>query len=392
MIPEEAAPRDHGLHLTGAGFAVLGGSVVLGVAGWLFAMPELVAPAVAGVVALTVALAWVALPLGLDVTRRFRPERVTVDAPAASLLGFTNTGRIPVPGLQAVDRVGGRPLRVAVPGVAGGGTASVRTLLPTDRRGRLELGPVRAERVDPLGLVNRWRAVGAEGILWVWPRVHHAEPLATGVVIDLEGPVTDTATEGTLTFSGLREYVAGDDLRRIHWPTTARTGTMMVRTHVDTSQPRATLVLDTRPAGWDESRFEQGIEVVASTSEAFRRVGHAVDLRIPGERRSESSRLGARTELDRLALAATGSADKKLDLFGELERSDGGGALVLVTGDASPRLLATLAQQRRRFAPVVLIRILDGAHVRSHRTSGVLELMAPTAVLAVATWNREVRR
>lgn len=387
-----ATPRDHGLHLTGAGFAVLGGSVVLGVAGWSFAMQELVAPAVAGALALLVALAWVALPLGLDVARRFRPERVTIDAPAASLLRFTNTGRVPVPGLQAVDLVGGRPMRIAVPGVAGGATATVRTLLPTDRRGRLELGPVRAERVDPLGLVNRWRAVGAEGILWVWPRVHATEPLATGVVIDLEGPVTDTATEGTLTFSGLREYVAGDDLRRIHWPTTARTGTMMVRTHVDTSQPRATLVLDTRPSGWDAPRFEQGIEVVASAAEAFRRVGHAVDLRIPGERRSESSRLGARTDLDRLALAKLGSGDRALDLFGELERSEGGGVLVLVTGDASPRLLATLAQQRRRFAPVVLIRVVAGAAVRSHRSGGVLELVAPTAVLAVATWNREVRR
>ncbi|QXC61380.1 DUF58 domain-containing protein [Aquihabitans sp. G128] len=382
---------DRGLRLTGPGLALVGGSVVVGVAGWAFGLPELVLPAVAGLVAVAIALLWVSLPLGVAVERRFRPERVTVDAPAASLLSFANLGRLPVPGLQAVDRVGDRPLRMAVPSVGPGARSSVRTLLPTDRRGRLELGPVRVERVDPLGLVNRWRAVGAEGVLWVRPRVHLADPLATGVVVDLEGPITDNATEGTLTFSGLREYVAGDDLRRIHWPTTARTGTMMVRTHVDTSQPRATLVLDTRPSSWDATRFEHGIEVVASAAAAFRRIGHGVSLTIAGEQRGEAVRLGARGDLDRLALASLGR-DRPADLFGAVERAEGGGALVVVTGDPSPRLASSLAAQRRRHSPVVLIRVLPGAAPRSQRTGGIVEVVAPDAVRAVAAWNREVRR
>lgn len=392
MTAAGADLNDRGLRLTRAGAAVGVASILTGGAGWLLGLPELVVPAVAGLIAVLLALVATAAPLPVVLERRFRPERVTVDGPAAGLLRFTNRGRLPMPGLMAVDHVGGRPLSQRVPGIGAGGTTVVRNLLPTDRRGRLELGPVRVERIDPLGLVTRWRSMGAADVLWVRPRVHAADPIPTGVVLDLEGPTSDTATEGTLTFSSLREYVRGDDLRRIHWPTTARTGALMVRTHVDTSQPRATLVLDTRDGVWEPARFEHGIEVVASLAAAFRRVGHGVEVRIVGEDRTASARLGARSDLDRLTLAQVDERGGTQKLFGLIERSEGGGALVVVTGDPEARLVARVATQRRRHAPVVVVRLVADAQVSSHRRSGVLEVVARTAVAAVASWNREVRR
>jgi len=392
MTAPSPVATEKGLRLTSAGIGLLVGSVVLGLVGWVLGLPEVVLPAVAGAAVLLLALAATAAPLALDVGRRFRPGRVTVDAPAAGLLTFTSRSRLPLPGFVAIDRVGGRLLPLRVPGLSHQGSVVVRSLLPTNRRGRLEMGPVRAERRDPLGLVVRWRSIGATGVLWVRPRVHAADPLPTGVVVDLEGPLSDTAVEGTLTFSSLREYVPGDDLRRIHWPTTARTGQLMVRTHVDTSLPRATVVLDTRPEVWDTTRFEHGIEVAASLAEAFRRVGHTVDLRIVGEDRAAAARLGAKTDLDRLTLAAIDDRGAGRELFGVIERSEGGGALVVVSGSSDGRLVAQVASQRRRHAPVVVVRLTDEGHPMSAVRSGVLEVVATTATHAVGGWNREVHR
>jgi len=388
-----AAPpeAERGLRLTSTGLAVAAGSIVLGGAGWLLGLPELVVVAVAGAAALVLALLATAAPLAVDLDRRFRPGRVTVDAPAAGLLTVTSRSRLPLPGLTAVDQVGGRPLPVRIRPLAPRGSTVVRTLLPTDRRGRLALGPVRVERQDALGLATRWRALGGSDVLWVRPRVHVVDPLPTGVVLDLEGPISDTAVEGTLTFSTLREYAPGDDLRRIHWPTTARTGGLMVRTHVDTSQPRATVVLDARTDAWDPERFEQGVEVAASLVAAFGRTGSTVELQLVGEDRTAASRLGARDDLDRLALV--GLTDIGITgLLANLERAEGGGALVVVTGATDREVLTRVAARRRRHAPIVVVRIVAGARPTASRHRGVLDVVAADARTALAGWDRELRR
>ncbi|CAN5619262.1 DUF58 domain-containing protein [soil metagenome] len=392
MSGDSTEMGDRGFRLTSTGVGAVAGVILLGTTGWLLGLPEVVTVSLAGLVALVLAVVATALPLAVNLERRFRPERVTVDAPVAGLLSVTSRSRLPLPGLTAVDHVGGRPLRLAVPALAPRGSTVIRTLLPTDRRGRLALGPVRAERRDPLGLITRWRSLGADDVLWVRPRVHAAAQLPTGMVLDLEGPISDTATEGTLTFSSLRQYVMGDDLRRIHWPTTARTGELMVRTHVDTSQPRATLVLDTRAEVWDESSFEEGVEVVASLAEGCRRTGNTVDLRIVGEDRSSAARLGAHQDLDRLTLASIDRSGGVAALFGLIERCRGGGAMIVVTGDRERPLVARLAGQRRRHSPVIAMRVHHGAPTSTDRRSGVLEIRAATSVQVVAAWNREVHR
>jgi uncharacterized protein (DUF58 family) len=62
----------------------------------------------------------------------------------------------------------------------------------------------------------------------------------------------------------MREYVPGDDPRMIHWPTTARTGTLMVREHVEVRRPEFTIVLDTADAAGTPDDFEESVDVAAS--------------------------------------------------------------------------------------------------------------------------------
>jgi uncharacterized protein (DUF58 family) len=78
-----------------------------------------------------------------------------------------------------------------------------------------------------------------------------------------------------VTFSSLREYVPGDDPRQIHWRSTARTGVLTVREHVDTTEPTTTVVLDTHPTALGADAFEHAVEFAASVVTILARSGLA---------------------------------------------------------------------------------------------------------------------
>ena len=101
--------------------------------------------------------------------------------------------------------------------------------------------------------------------LWVHPRVAALRPLPVGFAKDLEGPTSDASPAGDVAFHALREYELGDDHRHIHWMSTARTGTLMVRHYVDNRRPNLTVVVDTEIDSYrSERQFDLAIEVAAS--------------------------------------------------------------------------------------------------------------------------------
>ena len=67
-----------------------------------------------------------------------------------------------------------------------------------------------------------------------------------------------------MAFHRLREYVPGDDLRLVHWRSSARSGRLVVKHNVDTSQPFSVVLLDVRPGGYTAESFESAIDVAAS--------------------------------------------------------------------------------------------------------------------------------
>ncbi|WP_344925418.1 DUF58 domain-containing protein, partial [Streptosporangium carneum] len=228
------APR-----LSGTGTAVTLGGAVLLAAGLAGGYPGLAGVGAAAQAVVVLAVVLVSVPVRLGGRRTVTPDRVTVNTGAVADLEIRNAGRLPTGWVEVKDLVDGAPSRVAVPPLAPGATARVEYALATPRRGLLTLGPLLLERRDPLGLARRTERAGSPARLWVRPRVHPLRPSAVGSAPDVEGPLDDRAPRGTTTFASLREYRPGDDPRQIHWRSTARSGSLIVRERVDTAEPTA---------------------------------------------------------------------------------------------------------------------------------------------------------
>ena len=408
--------------LTRAGWALLAAGAALYAGGVALGYPELLAVASGALLLLALAAAAVLLRPRLVVERSFHPARVPVGTPVLCRLRVRNRSRWPSPPLVAVDRLlgsrsgigpapprravtsrgngadrgyvtgslPGEPVELRVAAISPGGAREVNYPIPTDRRGRWAVGPLALERRDPLGLLRRARNHGLGGTLWVHPRVHAMTPLPVGVLLDYEGAVTMAAPKGAVTFSSLREYVPGDDPRQLHWKATARTGRLMVKEHVDTSQPRTTVLLDTRARCWSAAAFEHAVELTASVVAASERAGRPVALYLVGEDRAAAERAGATSRLDRLAMVEPRAGDDPARLLALAERSEPGGALVVVAGAIEDATVARLAAQRRRFAPLVLVRLTDGAALATSWRTGMAMVRAGSAGDAVGAWNKLV--
>jgi uncharacterized protein (DUF58 family) len=284
----------------------------------------------------------------------------------------TRTGGLWVLTEQLPADLGPAP-RFVVERLAPGARTALRYPVHGHRRGRHVLGPLRLRLVDPFGLVER-SAVGADSApLLVVPRVR---PLGAG------GPAGGHGGGGagsrrTIAAHGeddvsTREYRHGDDLRKVHWRATARTGELMVRLEERPWRAQATLLVDTRarahlvaprlrhgdrvvvpgPAGDDAppaDSLEWMVEAAASIGTELARRGAVLRAvtdtgeLLPG---SGHGRLSAEDLLDRLA-AVGPSRSPTLDVGVEqLSRAAAEGPVVCLLGAVGPDDVVDLIRSR----------------------------------------------
>ena len=346
---------------TGRGAIVVG--VVAVALGWWLGQPGTVGIGVALLAAVGVALVLVRSRTDLDVLRRLSPDRVVVGSPATAHLEVTNPSGRGSGDRSATERFGNHSIEVPIPRLAAGATTTVTYDLPTRKRGIVQVGPLVIRRADPLGLVRAERHHGELDALWVHPRHHVVPPLPSQISRSLEGPDSQNAPQGTITFHAIRDYVRGDDLRHIHWRTSARMGSLMVRQLVDTSFPDVTVLVDQRPSVHDEHSFEVAMEVTASVVLACSRANFPVTLRTTAGHHvgSNTEPLVDRATLDLLAaLEPVGEPEALSRLVEAVAVSGSGSAVVVVTGASEPAELAKLVALGRRFPTVVAV-VLDHA-------------------------------
>lgn len=276
--------------LTQRGSAFLTAGIILLLAGLLMGQPDLTR-----IGALLLALLGGVFLLGrlrpsrFSVTRTSNPPRLTVDEPTLVTATLVNDGSRPSTvalaeeGLDAA--LGDRP-RFVIPSTPAGNVREIEYLLRPRVRGVHELGPLRVWLRDPFGLTNTPRPTVGTGSVLVAPRVHPLvthRPLGRGV--GAEGSIPHQVALHGEDDQSIREYREGDDLRRIHWPATARTGAIMVRQEDRPARRRAVLLLDSRRSAHDVPRgarssplFEWSVTMAASIAGHVQDQGYAVHL------------------------------------------------------------------------------------------------------------------
>ncbi|MFJ8582088.1 DUF58 domain-containing protein [Micromonospora sp. NPDC093277] len=377
--------------ITARGVGLLAAAVVLLGVGFGYAYPELVVLGAAAAVAVGYALVSAAWRPRLSVERVADPDRVARGELAAMTLTVRNTGRLRSANLVAEDRCGAALVPVPLLRLRPGRDTEVRYDVPTRRRGVVPVGPLRVTRRDPLGLVALARSYGGTVPVWVHPRIHPLTAVPTGAGRSLDGR-TDSVPHGSITFDSLREYVVGDELRRVHWRTSARVGELMVRENVDTSLPRIVVVLDNRAsahphrvAGVAES-FESGCEAAASVLAAAVGEGLPVSLLLVAPADEEPA--GVAGPLDRLAAVelADGGDDPLGTTMSRLRQERLGDTLVFLTGPGAASDLGHIGALRGAY-PSLVVGMFGAAGPTPPGAAGLVVLDAADGAEFAAEWD-----
>ncbi|WP_374118179.1 DUF58 domain-containing protein [Streptomyces sp. RKAG337] len=259
-------------------------------------------------------------------SRRLAPSRVPAMSEARVHLRVDNVSRIPTGLLMLQDRVpyvlGPRP-RFVLDRVEPGGHREVSYRVRSDLRGRYPLGPLQLRLTDPFGMCELTRSFSAFDTLTVVPRV---EPLPAVRLAGEASGYGDSRTR-SLSLAGEddaipRGYRHGDDLRRVHWRSTAKYGELMVRREEQPHKARCTVLVDTRRLAFygagPDSAFEWAVSGAASVSTHMLERGYSVRLltdtgsSVPGP---EGGFGGDSSD----------TAGVLLDTLAVVEHSDGGG-------------------------------------------------------------------
>lgn len=255
--------------VTRRGMAVIAASVALGVAGRLLGLGEFYGLA-AGGLGLVAAALLLTRRRGdsVIISRHITPNRVHVGSPWRVAIDAHNrgTGRSPLLSVSTTFSAGQRYARFALAPLEAGAKADAAFRLPSERRGVFTLGALVVERSDIFGLAARRNDAAPATQLTVFPRIDNVSSLdGVGVsdpLAEVHGPRRVGATGGD--FFALTEYQQGDDMRRIHWPSVARTGNLMIRHEETPWRGRTTVVVDLRAEVHTDDSFEDALSAAAS--------------------------------------------------------------------------------------------------------------------------------
>jgi uncharacterized protein (DUF58 family) len=293
----------------------------------------------------------------IGLTRLVTPVRVSAGTSVRVRLELQNLARLTTRVLLAEDRVpaalGSSP-RFVLDRMPADQHAAVTYSLSAELRGRYPIGPLHLRVADPFGMCELTRSFTATDHVMITPRLYPLVALSGG---GTWGGAGDSLARAAAVSGeddiATREYREGDDLRRVHWRSTAKRGELMVRREEQPRQMRASVLLDTRMRGHRgdgaASSFEWAVSAAASVAVHFAGEKHGVRLVLddrPSTWSNPHSGEAAGELLDRMAVVQLSDHDTLGAAIGQLRRGGGDGVLVAMLGDideAQARQLAHLA-------------------------------------------------
>jgi uncharacterized protein (DUF58 family) len=331
----------------------------------------------------------------LSIRRRLSEPRVRPGTRVTVQLDVENRSPATTSLLLVEDRLPptlGRPARLVLAGVPGRSTQRVGYSLVPQVRGRYPLGPLTVDLTDPYGLTRRRVEFPTDDDLLVTPEI---EDLAA-VPDPASGQSFGSARARQLLrvgedYHAMRQYQQGDDLRRIHWPSVARTGQLMIRQDEATRRASGLVFIDSRQAALGQTRgaaFERAVSAAASVGALLARVGFRL-------RFATTELAPAPTTEERLLDALAGLSHSQARtiapaLAGMRAAASADTSLVFVAAPPAPGELQGLLRATSGFGPklAILVYPIDPSSVPPDRQAQ-LEGRATQARMALvrAGWD-----
>lgn len=337
--------------ITRRGATLLVGAVLLFAVGRVLALEELYVAAVAAASLVVVGAVVLVLGGGSAAMRRsVSPRRLTHGGDGGVTVELRNDGWLPAMPLLVSDTLppalaaGAGAPRFVVPTLRTGRTARLRYPVHGSARGRYRVGPLQVRMRDPFGATERVRRYSSTEEVVVHPRIEPlAQTLARGTHHGTGASDARRLLNAGDEFYTMREYVTGDDLRRVHWPSTAHRSKLMVRQDEMPWHAEATVFCDTRAGahggGGPDSPLERAVSVAASL--LCHLADHGYRVRLMTDDDAQPGGVDATiTHLDRLAVVEPSGKDTLAPALGALRRSPADGLLAAVVapppGDLPP--------------------------------------------------------
>jgi uncharacterized protein (DUF58 family) len=390
--------------MTRRGAAVLGSGLSVWIVAWLFGSRALFPVAAGFVLAVVVAFAWVRLSRQrFSLTRSWDGHAVVEGGEVRINLRVEPTSRIALPGAVAYESLG-RAGKHTVDLRRQGGVYVGSYTLSNVPRGRHLFEPVRISVCDPWQFAETSLQVDAREVLVVYPQPVELDGLFSEAGSTLaDGRRQSLRRPAGLEFHTVRHHVPGESLRRVHWPSTARTRTLMVKEFEDAPREQVAVLLDGDAVGVTgeppDSSFDAAVRAAGSILRAHVRAGHPAVLVLNTREREVQSVASEGPEWEQaLGVLAGAMPDARTPVAALLDSADGPAArsleLVVVTSRLEPALVRRLLERAHAFRPVALVHIDAPTFAGRQSTpqAALLQLQAAGVPVAVVRQGEDLRR
>ena len=253
----------------------------------------------------------------------------------------------------------GRSARLVVAAIPGHRSQQISYTVLPQSRGRYQLGPLLVDVSDPFALIRQRLEFDEREDLIVTPEI---EDLSATPESSFGANVGASRTRNLFRtgeeYFTMRQYQEGDDLRRIHWPSVARTGTLMIRQDESSRRSSGLVFLDSREGALGQAHgaaFERAVSVAATLGVVLARGGFSLKLATSDTSAaalSEERFLEALTSVSHAQVRSIGPALAHLRAGAASDTT-----LVLVGAPPQPAELTSLIRSGGAFGPKLAVLI-----------------------------------